>query len=331
MSYIISPNPHIKHPRTTRRIMLDVCIALLPAVIAGCVFFGLSAFLTILLSVLAAVVTECALALPLLHKGKPIERLKKFWKTFDFTSVVTGILLALCLPAGLPWYMPLLGGVFGVGIAKMLFGGTGKNFVNPALAGRIFLFLSFTAVTACNIPANIGPLFADEGALSTGATQLGNLLNGEPTLSLFDLFLGTGVAGCIGETCKLAILLGGLYLVLRGVITWWYPVLYLVVAGVTSAILGGDIGLFLPSLLSGGIMLGAVFMATDYVTSPKSRLGNVIYYIFLGILTAALRRASGIEVVSFCILIGNVVTPLLDSLIPVRPFGYRKKRKEAAK
>lgn len=329
MNPVISANPHVKTPRTTKRIMIDVCIALIPAAVMGCVYFGLSAFLTLLIAVAGAILTEWIYSLVLFPA---LRNPKQFWRSFDFTSVVTGLLLVLSLPANLPWYMPLLGSVFAIAVVKMLFGGTGHNIVNPAMAGRVFLFMSFTAVTACNIPCNIGPLFGQEGALSTGATQLWNLLNGLETLTLPDLFLGTGVAGCIGETCKAAILLGGVYLVARKVICWWFPVLYLAAAGLCTVLLNDvNFALFLPALFSGGLMLGAVFMATDYVTSPKSKLGNAVYFLFLGILTAVLRQATGIEVVSFCILIGNVVTPLIDLIVPTRPFGYRKRNRKEVK
>ena len=349
MNLVVSSAPHIRSPRTTKHIMLDVLIALLPATAAGIVFFGWAAAVTVLLAVFSAALTEFVWYIvehKIWRNGK--ETLRGFVKGFDYTSLVTGLLLALCLPASPDaLYMPVLGAVFAVAVVKMLFGGTGKNIVNPAITGRIFLFISFTAMTVYPA-ANFMPLLdynlslttgASTGAsvsdaLSTGATQLGNLLNGNALLSNLDLFLGTGVAGCIGETCKLALLVGYLYLCVRGVIKWYLPVLYIGVTGLFAVALEGfDFGYFLPSILSGGLFLGAIFMATDYVTSPKSKLGNIIYFIALGLLTAGLRKATGIEVVSFCILLMNFLVFLIDLAIKPRPFGYvrRKKTKEADK
>ena len=332
----IEHSPHQKSSLTTRRIMLDVLIALLPASAAGIVFFGWEAAVFIAISLASAFLTELVWYL-IQHKvWTDSGILKDFFRQFDLTSLVTGLLLALCLPAQIEaWYMPLIGSIFAVGVAKMLFGGTGKNIVNPALAGRIMLFISFTAMTMYPA-ANFGPIATDAANFdpSAGSTQLGNFLSGQPMLSALDLFLGTGVAGCIGETCKLALLVGYLYLCVRSVIKWYLPVLYIGVTGLFAVALEGfDFGYFLPSILSGGLFLGAIFMATDYVTSPKSKLGNIIYFIALGLLTAGLRKATGIEVVSFCILLMNFLVFLIDLAIKPRPFGYvrRKKRKEANK
>lgn len=333
MNLVISAAPHIRAPRTTKHIMLDVLVALLPAAAAGIVYFGWAAAVTIVLAMASAFVTEFCWYI-VEHKiwknGK--ETFFAFLRAFDFTSLVTGLLLALCSPAAEDaLYMPVLGAVFAVAVVKMLFGGTGKNIVNPAIAGRIFLFISFSAMVAYPAAA-FGPLSENDLALSTGATQLGNLLNGDPTLSALDLFLGTGVAGCIGETCKLALVVGYLYLCARGVIKWYLPLLYIGVTGLFAVALEAfDFAVFLPSVLSGGLFLGAIFMATDYVTSPKSKLGNIIYFIALGLLTAGLRKATGIEVVSFCILLMNFLVFLIDLAVKPRPFGYVRQKKEAKK
>ena len=257
--------------------------------------------------------------------------LKDFFRQFDLTSLVTGLLLALCLPAQIEaWYMPLIGSIFAVGVAKMLFGGTGKNIVNPALAGRIMLFISFTAMTMYPA-ANFGPIATDAANFdpSAGSTQLGNFLSGQPMLSALDLFLGTGVAGCIGETCKLALLVGYLYLCVRGVIKWYLPLLYIAATGLFAMVLEGGFGinLFAEAIFSGGLFLGAIFMATDYVTTPKTTPGNIIYFIALGLFTAGLRKAVGIEVVSFAIFLMNFVVFLLDLVIRPRPFGSVKTRR----
>lgn len=328
----VSVSPHVKTPRTTRHIMLDVLIALLPATVAGIVYFGWEAAVICILGVASAVLTEFIwfiLAKKIWKNGKEV--LRDFAAQFDFTSCITGLLLALTLPSSVSgWYMPVLGSVFAVGVVKMLFGGTGKNIVNPAIAGRVFLFISFSAMTLYPA-AHFGPIASDLSPV-TGPTQLGQLMQGAETLSPVDLFLGTGVAGCIGETCKLALLVGYLYLVFRGVIKWYLPLLYIATEGLFAVALEGfDFAVFLPSILSGGLILGAVFMATDYVTTPKSRLGNIIYFIALGLLTAGLRKALSFEIVSFVILLMNFTVFLLDMLIKVRPFGYRRKKKEATK
>lgn len=332
---LISPAPHMKTRRTTKRIMLDVLVALLPATAAGIVFFGWQAAVMLAISVCSAALTEFVYYI-VKEKiwAQPKETLKKFIAQFDYTSLITGLLLGLCLPAKIEgWYMPLLGSIFAVAVVKMLFGGTGKNVVNPALAGRIFLFISFAAMTSYPAP-HYGALLSGGDALSTGATQLGNLLNGKSVLSPLDLFLGTGVAGCIGETCKLALLAGGIYLIARGVIKWYLPAIYLVTEGLFAVALEGfDFSCFLPSVLSGGLVLGAIFMATDYTTTPKTFRGNLVYFLALGLLTAGLRKATNLEVVSFCILFMNFLVFLLDLVFKPRPFGYRreKKAKEAKK
>lgn len=329
---ILSAAPHIRARRTTKNIMLDVLIALLPATIAGIVYFGWQAAVIIVISLASAVLTEFVWYI-IEHKiwKNGQKTLKDFLAQFDFTSLVTGLLLALCLPANIEgWYMPLLGSIFAVGVVKMLFGGTGKNIVNPAIAGRIFLFISFSLMTVYP-DANFGPLgVRGLEELMTGATSLTSGLKGGMMLSNLDLFLGTGVAGCIGETCKLALIVGYIYLCVRGVIKWYLPLLYIGVTGLFAVALEGfNFDYFLPSILSGGLILGACFMATDYVTTPKSKLGNIIYFIALGLLTAGLRKATGIEVVSFCILLMNFLVFLIDIIIKPRPFGYVRKKKEA--
>ncbi len=330
-SLIISTAPHVKTRRTTKHIMLDVLIALLPATIAGIVFFGWQAAVIILLAVFFATLTEFVYFIIQNSIWRnPKEVLTRFVKQFDYTSLITGLLLALVMPANIDaWYMPILGSIFAVAVVKMLFGGTGKNIINPALGGRLFLFISFAAMAAYPA-ANFGAIFAvGAGTPVTGATPLMNALQGGGgALNPVDLLIGTGVAGCIGETCKIALLLGGIYLCVRGVIKWYLPLIYIVTTGLFAALLDLDINMFLPSVLSGGLILGAIFMATDYTTTPKSKLGNIIYFVLLGLLTAGLRKATGIEVVSFCIVLMNFLVFLIDLLLPVLPFGYVRKKKE---
>ncbi len=331
---VISTPPHVKSKRTTRGIMLDVIIALLPAAIAGIVFFGWQAAVIEVVSVTTAVATEFIYYFILNGGFKNAGAVCKKWlKTFDFTSIITGLILALVLPPNVKWYEVMIGDIFAIAVVKMLFGGTGKNLVSPSTAGRVMMFLSFsiTTYTAANVAA-----IGEGSQIFTGATYLsGFLLKGDATaeMSLLDMFLGTGVAGCIGETCKAAILIGYIYLVVRKVIKWWQPVLYVVLSSFLSVCLaatGGtfDITLFPAYALSGGLMFGAVYMATDYVTSPKGIYGQIIYLIALAVLTSVLRFFTKIEVISFAILIMNLFVPLIDTYIVRKPFGYKKEKKQ---
>ncbi len=336
----VSVPPHVRGRRTTRGIMLDVVIALVPSAVAALVFFQLYALMLLLVCVASAVAAEFVCYFiskgGFAHKCSRAGEVVKNWaRQFDCTSVVTGLILALILPAYTEWYEALLGAVFAIVLVKMLFGGTGKNLVNPAAAGRVFLFISFSL--------SAGALLTD-GVLETGSTYLsGTLLAGgslsgsasyaEPVPTLLQLFLGNGVAtAAIGETCKLAILVGYLYLVIRKVIKWWQPLLLIALSGFVSVCLaatGGtfDITLFPDYCLSGGLVFGAVFMATDYVTSPKGVWGQLVYYIALAVLTAVLRYFTHIEVMSFIILLMNLLTPLIDTYIVRKPFGYKRERK----
>lgn len=341
---VVSTPPHVKSGRTTKSIMIDVLISLLPAVIAGIVLFGWYTLAIEVVSVAAAVAAEFVYYFiyngGFAHKCKNAGAICRDWvRKFDFTSAVTGLILALIMPANADWtpllYEVVIGDIFAIVIVKMLFGGTGKNLVNPAAAGRVLIFISFSITT---FSAGIFEPISLDSNLFTGATHLSGYLlggNAKAEIALIDLFVGTGVAGCIGETCKIALLIGYLYLVVRKVIKWWQPVLYIVVAAFLSTCLaaaGGtfDIALFPSFALSGGLMFGAIFMATDYVTSPKGVYGQIVYYVALGILTAVLRYFTKIEVVSFVIMIMNCLVPLIDIYIVRKPFGYSVK-KEAEK
>ncbi len=349
-SIVISTPPHVKSKRTTRGIMLDVCIALLPCMIAGCVYFGWQALLIILTCVIFCPLTEFVYFF-IANKGfaKKCKDAKavcrRFIKQFDFTSVVTGLILALILPASQKWYEVLyeaiIGSVFAIAIVKMVFGGTGKNIVNPAAAARVFMFLSFAiTMTSKYADPNFGALndVNLDAFIESGATNLSGaiLQNGTSAYSALDLFLGTGVAGCIGETCKLAIIVGYIYLVARGVIKWYQPLIFIGVFGFTAVLLSGfkfdtykfDMSLFLPHIFSGGVLFSSVFMFTDYVTSPKGVWGQLLYYIVAAILTAVLRHFTQIEVASFVILLMNLFVPLIDRYLIRKPFGYKKEKKQ---
>ena len=309
---IINSTPHIRSPRTTKQIMLDVVIALLPACLMGCIYFGWSALLVLALSTLSAVCTE------VVWKFCQKKDYKQIIQEFDFTSVVTGLLIGMCMSSSVKWYVPILASIFAIAVVKMLFGGTGKNIVNPAIVGRIFAFMSFTTIM------NDFSAELTNGTVVSGATVLTNLLKGTASpLELWEMFLGINMAGCIGETCKLALLLGGIYLVVRKVLDVRWPLIYIVVTGLITAALYKDMGMFMPSILSGGLFLGAIFMATDYVTSPNNKYACYAYYVCLGILTAILRYATKMEVVSFCILIMNLFVPIFNKMLKPRPFGSK--------
>lgn len=323
--YTFSSSPHAKAPRTTKRIMIDVCIALLPAVIMGIVLFGGSAALLVGIALVSAVLSE------VIYKLICKKSFKQIVNEFDFTSCVTGLLVGLSIGVNYPWYTPIFGSVFAIIVVKMLFGGTGKNLVNPAIVGRIFVFMSFQAMVSAWVLPSIPSI--SNSTVTTGATVLEGLNKGSlPNLSNLDLLLGTGVMGCIGETCKVALILGGIYLVIRKVISPIFPLVYITVTGLFTVSLNGfDFGFFLPSILSGGLILGAIFMATDYTTTPNTLLGNIVYFVGLGLITAGLRIATGMEVVSFAILLGNLFVPLIDKFIIPKPFGYKKQKKAKVK
>lgn len=360
--FVYSSSPHVKSPRTTKRIMIDVCIALLPACIAGCVLMGIAnaaypqlgwlSFMHLAICCLSAVASEFVYLLCCKKSFKTILR------EFDFTSLVTGLLIGMNLYPTSKWYTGMLASVFAIVVVKMLFGGTGKNIVNPAIAGRIFAFIAFGAAFGGAMtyahPTNgdaIGVTSPVTGNSLAGATPLQALFGTEHTgsLSNIDLLLGTGVAGTIGETCKIALIIGGIYLVVRGVLNFRWPLVYIACTGVVSVLIAwiegcmvdghfvsqlmgvrfsSAVATFLPSILSGGLILGAIFMATDYVTTPNTKLGNYIYFAVLGVLTAVLRRAVKGEAVSFAILLMNLLVPLFDMYIRRKPFGYVKPVKE---
>ncbi|MCD8200780.1 MAG: RnfABCDGE type electron transport complex subunit D [Clostridia bacterium] len=331
---LISTPPHVKTRRTTKKIMLDVIIALIPCAIMGIVYFGVDAFCVEITAILGAVEGEFVYFF--IYKGgfkKKCANARQvcadWWQQFDYTSIVTGLILALIVPSHTPWYATLIGALFSIIIVKMVFGGTGKNIVNPAATGRVFMLISFSVIASGFAATTIGAI-GNGATLTTGATNLTEMLEngGTESMSLVDLLLGTGVSGCIGETCKVAIIVGGVYLCIRKVIKWWQPLLFIGTAWLFTLFLNGcDPTVATQYTLSGGLLFGAVFMATDYCTSPKNLYGQLVYYFCLGLLTAVLRQATHIEVVSFVIMLCNILTPLIDRYIMRRPFGYIKAKK----
>jgi electron transport complex protein RnfD len=322
--YNVSAAPHLRYPTKTNTIMRDVIIALIPASLFGIYNFGLRALLVILTTVLSCTVTEyvyCRL-------------MKKQVNPWDYSDIVTGLLLALNLPASIPMWMAALGGVFAILIAKMVFGGLGQNFINPALAARVFLFISFPGrMSAFALEKIASPTTKEllrHGALVidgvSGATPLGQIKAGE-TVNLMKMFIGN-IGGTIGETSALALLIGAAYLFYRKVITPIIPLSYILSFAVFAIIFGGhgfDANYILGHILGGGLLLGALFMATDYVTSPITLKGQVIFGVFIGIMTGIFRIiGTGVEGVSYSILLGNLLVPLIDNLTRPKAFGKER-------
>ena len=297
LKLIATSNPHIRSNDTTRSIMLDVIIAMLPALIWSVVEFGVRALAVTLVSVAGSVFFEW------LYRNI----LKKPQSVGDLSAVVTGMLLSFVCPVNVAYWQILIGDAFAIIMVKQLFGGIGKNFANPALVGRIVLFLSFSkTMTAWVFPDAV-----------SSATPLAQLAAGQKP-ELWTLLLGNH-GGCIGETCALALLLGGAYLLLRGVITWQTPVCFVGTVFVLSLILGQDA---VRQILSGGLLLGAFFMATDYVTAPQTCWGRALFGIGAGLLTCLIRfYGSYAEGVSFAILFMNILTPYLSKWTRSKPLG----------
>ena len=266
---IVSSSPHIFSKDTTSKIMLDVLIALLPATIASVIIFGLQAFILVVVCTASAVLAEWG-----------FQALCKQKITIsDLSAAVTGLLLALNLPASVTWWQAIIGSVIAVVVVKGLFGGIGKNFANPAITARIILLLAF------------------------------------------EMMIGLR-GGAIGETCSLALILGGVYLMIRKVITWHTPVIFVGCVFLFTLILNGSLEFALYEVLSGGLLIGAIFMATDYSTTPSRAWGKVIFAVGCAIITVAIRMwGSYPEGVSFAILFMNILTPYIDKLTRKRPFG----------
>ncbi|MDD5195428.1 MAG: RnfABCDGE type electron transport complex subunit D [Candidatus Omnitrophica bacterium] len=317
----VSFSPHLHAKESLRRIMWLVVLSLLPAALASVFIFGLRALWVIVLGIISAVIAEAALQI--LTKRK--------LSVSDGSALLTGLLLSFNLPPSVPWWLVVVGSFFAVAVGKQIFGGLGQNIFNPALVGRAFLMASWPKyMTVFSQPVGFRQWmsFGEGGWLDaiTAATPLALLKEGKPVahLSYLDLFLGRH-GGCIGEVCIAALLLGALFLLLRGYISWHIPVSYIATVGVFAYIFGAKTlfsGDWLFHILSGGLILGAFFMATDYVTSPLTRKGQIIFGIGCGIITAVIRLWGGYpEGVSYAILIMNGATPIIDRYTKNRIFG----------
>lgn len=318
--FIVSSSPHIRSNEDTSYIMKQVVLALVPAALASVYYFRASALYVMFFCILGTVGSEFL-----------YQKIAKQKSTIgDFSAVVTGLLLAFNVPASLPWWMCILGGVFAIIVVKMVFGGLGNNFVNPALAGRAFLLASFpVAMTAWT---KTGVNWVSSGSLDavTTATPLSFLKEGvsglaplkESGVSLLDMALGN-IGGSIGETCAILIILGGVYLIYRGIISYIMPAFYIGTIFVLSFILGVfNLEFALFQVLAGGVLLGGFFMLTDYTTSPMTKKGQIIYAVLAGVIATVIRLYGGYpEGCSYSILLANVATPLIDKYVNNRVFG----------
>ena len=307
--YHVSSSPHVRSKDTTERIMLYVIIALLPTTLFGIYNFGYRALILILVTIASCVASEWIFN-KIVHKKQTIN---------DLSAVVTGLLLALNLPATLPWWEAVLGGVFAIVVVKCMFGGLGQNFMNPALGARCFLLIAYAA--------NMTNFTIDS---YTGATPLAAMRNGDP-VNTMDMLIGR-TAGTIGETSAIAILIGAIFLILMGVIDLRIPASYIITFIVFMLLFSGhgaDWTYITAQLCGGGLMLGAFFMATDYVTSPITPMGQIIFGICCGIFTGLFRCfGANAEGVSFAIILSNILVPMIEKYTVPRAFGMVKEAKK---
>ena len=328
LKLIASSNPHIRNNEDTRSIMLDVIIALCPALIMSVIRFGFRALISVLVSVVSAMFFEW-LYRKLMNKTQTLG---------DLSAAVTGILLAFVCPVTLPYWMLFVGNFFAFFLVKQLYGGIGCNFLNPALAGRAFLLASYaTAMTSCAIP-QIRPDVTSAATplqiMKEGTAEAFNTLM--QNYSISDMFLGK-IGGSLGEVSSLCLLVGGVFLLIRKVISWHTPVAYIGTVAILSLIAApagiGAVDYMLYNVFGGGLMLGAIFMATDYATSPVTKPGQLIFGVGCGLLTCFIRRfGSYPEGVCYSILIMNCTTWLLDKYVRPTIYGaVKKEKKEATK
>ncbi len=304
----VSPSPHIKTKNSTQKIMLDVIIALVPSIIASAIIFGIRALITILITTISCVLAE--------YISRKI--LKRDNTIYDLSAVVTGILLAFNLPVSINPFIAILGSIVAIVVVKQMFGGIGQNFVNPALVARIFLMSSFpSAMSNWTKPF----YYLNPVDVTTTASPLATYSASGQTPSYLDMFLGVR-AGCLGETCSIALILGGIYLIFKKVINPIIPLSFIGTVFLLSLFLNQD-PIF--SVTAGGALLGAIFMATDYATSPLTNKGKFIFGIGCGIITVLIRVFGSLpEGVSFAIVIMNILVPHIDNLTKIKTFGEER-------
>lgn len=312
--YQVSSAPHVRAKDSTSRVMLYVIIALLPASLFGIFNFGYQALVLILVTIASCLASEWIFD-KIVHKKNSLP---------DLSAVVTGLLLALNLPAGLPWWEAVIGSVFAIVIVKMLFGGLGQNFMNPALGGRCFLLIAFAA--------DMTNFASAKFEAYSGATPLGMIRNqGLSSVNVMDMLTGK-IPGTIGETSVIAILIGAIFLILMGVIDLKIPASYIITFAIFMFIFGADrfnTTYVVAELCGGGLMLGAFFMATDYVTSPITPMGQILFGICCGLLTGIFRCfGANAEGVSFAIILSNLLVPLIEKITVPNAFGVVKEAKK---
>lgn len=316
MSLRISTAPHMHNPLTTSRLMQNVCIALMPTVLVGVYAFGFHALLVLAVSVASAVLSE--------YLWQKIARQPV--RLNDFSAILTGLILGLNLPSTAPWWMAMIGSAFAIIVVKQLFGGLGDNFLNPALAARAVLLASWPVHMAAS--AYVTPTFFEAGV---DAVSAATPLSSPGSYTLLQRLLGQ-IPGTIGEVSKIAILIGFLFLVFTSTISWRIPVVMVGSVYVfTLLIAGGGFESALIATLSGGVCFGAVFMATDYVTSPIRPVAQIIYAVLIGLIIVLIRQFGNYpEGVTYGILLMNIATPLIDRFLPQKIYGYQKKEAKKA-
>ena len=315
-NFVVSGTPHVRSKESIQSIMRDVIIALVPATAAGIYYFGISALILIIAAIASSVIFE-ALCQKIMKKPVTVS---------DLSAVVTGLLLAMNLPAAAPVWVAIVGSAFAIIFGKQLFGGLGQNFINPALAGRAFLLASYpTEMTTWSVPNGL-----EVADAATYATPLAQLKAGNLEASLGELMLGQ-CGGTIGETCAIALIIGGVYLLYKHVISWKIPVIYIATVAILFGVIGRHgVRMPLQEIMAGGVMLGGIFMATDYASSPVTPKGQIIFAVGAGLITYLIRTFGGYpEGVSYSILIMNCCVPLIERFTEPTIFGALPKTKEA--
>ena len=315
-NFVVSGTPHVRSKESIQSIMRDVIIALVPATAAGIYYFGINALILVIAAIVSAVAFE-AICQKVMKKPVTVS---------DLSAVVTGLLLAMNLPAAAPIWVAIVGSAFAIIFGKQLFGGLGQNFINPALAGRAFLLASYpTEMTTWSVPNGL-----EVADAATYATPLAQLKAGHLDASLGELMLGQ-CGGTIGETCAIALIIGGVYLLYKHVISWKIPVIYIATVAILFGVIGRH-GMRMPlqEIMAGGVMLGGIFMATDYASSPVTAKGQIIFAVGAGLITYLIRTFGGYpEGVSYSILIMNCCVPLIERFTEPTIFGALPKTKEA--
>ncbi|MBR6542626.1 MAG: RnfABCDGE type electron transport complex subunit D [Anaerotignum sp.] len=317
-NFVVSGTPHVRSKESIQSIMRDVIIALVPATAAGIYYFGMNALILVIAAIVSAVAFE-ALCQKVMKKPVTVS---------DLSAVVTGLLLAMNLPAAAPVWVAIVGSAFAIIFGKQLFGGLGQNFINPALAGRAFLLASYpTEMTTWSVPNGL-----EVADAATYATPLAQLKAGNLEASLGELMLGQ-CGGTIGETCAIALIIGGVYLLYKHVISWKIPVIYIATVAILFGVIGRQgVRLPLQEIMAGGVMLGGIFMATDYASSPVTPKGQIIFAVGAGLITYLIRTFGGYpEGVSYSILIMNCAVPLIERFTEPTIFGALPKAKKEAK